>query len=95
MKHKNKEVLVFLERDGRSFISPTRLNIISSERLWKDLVDKSSEIFFTKHITAEFNRAVVDLLREELKSSLENSSPIQLHRVDRMRLSDNFNHSLP
>ncbi|KAL7395385.1 hypothetical protein ABVT39_015587 [Epinephelus coioides] len=50
---------------------------------WKEMVNKSSMTPIREYITEEFNCAAVHHFREQLKSFLGNSSPLQLHRIPR------------
>lgn len=74
-----------------SFIFPSEVHeevcqILKKE--WNEMVDDSSMTLIRKHITEQFNSAVVHLFREQLKSFLGNSSLLRLHHVLRMQLWD-------
>lgn len=55
---------------------------------WKEMVDKSSMTPIREYMAEEFNCAVVHHFREQLKSFLGNSSPLQLHCIPRRKLEN-------
>lgn len=72
-----------------SFIFPPAVHNEVCERLqkeWKEMVYNSSMPPIRKYITEVFNRAVVHVFREQLKSFLGNNSPLQLHCLPLMSL---------